>query len=244
MGISFDWSPEVSEALERLIAGGGPGVACFDADGTLWSGDVVVAFIEETLPRLPARSTPGFEATLARVLGEINYETAKLQHAVFAGLPAEIAAEWSEASFAARIAPTIYDGVWSLVRRLEEAGVEIWICSGSPDWLVLPGATRLGVPAERVLASRPAIRDGIFGAEPIVVTAGPGKAEAVRKHVGTQLHFAAGDSMSDFPMLEMAHHRLVLAPPDPDGRLGGLADKARDRGWWVQPISERVGEPA
>ncbi|MBM3267512.1 MAG: HAD-IB family phosphatase [Candidatus Sericytochromatia bacterium] len=240
MPIAFDWAPDVAAALDRLVAAGGPGVACFDADGTLWSGDVVVSFIEETLPRLPARETPGFDATLARVLGEINYETARLQHAVFAGLPASLAAAWSEESFARRIAPTAYDRVWHLVREFEAAGIEVWICSGSPDWLVQPGAARLGIPPGRVLASRPGIRDGVFEAEPVVVTAGPGKAEAVARHVGPRLHFAAGDSMSDFPMLEMADHRLVLAPPDPDGRLGGLADKARARGWWVQPIAAHL----
>ncbi len=237
MGIEFDWEPAVEAALETMLASGGPGVACFDADGTLWSGDVVVSFIEQTLDRLPARGTPGFDHTLGRVLGEINYETAKLQHAVFAGLDPAAAAVWSEESFASRIAGTVYDRVWSLVRRLEDAGVEVWICSGSPEWLVLPGAARLGVPRERVLASRPEVRDGRFGPEPLVVTAGPGKAEAVRRHIGESLYFAAGDSMSDFEMLTMARHRLVLAPPDLDGRLGGLADEARRRGWWVQPIA-------
>lgn len=237
MGIAFAWEPDVEAAIEAMLSSGGPGVACFDADGTLWSGDVVVSFIEETLERLPARGTPGFDHTLKRVLGEINYETAKLQHAVFAGLDADLAAKWSEASFSARIERTVYERVWSLVRQLESAGVEVWICSGSPEWLVLPGAARLGVPPERVLASRPGLRDGRFEAEPIVVTAGPGKAEAVRRHIGDSLFFAAGDSMSDFEMLKMARHRLVLAPPDEGGRLGGLADEARRLGWWVQPIA-------
>lgn len=237
MGIAFSWDPRVEASLEAMLATGGPGVACFDADGTLWSGDVVVSFIEETLERLPARRTPGFDQILRRVLGEINYETARLQHAVFAGLEAAVAADWAEASFTARIESTVYDRVWNLVRQLEAAGIEVWICSGSPEWLIQPGAARLGIPSERVLASRPSLHDGRFGPEPLVVTAGPGKAEAVRRHIGDSLFFAAGDSMSDFEMLSMARHRLVLAPPDHDGRLGGLAEEARRLGWWVQPVA-------
>jgi HAD superfamily phosphoserine phosphatase-like hydrolase len=233
----------VAAALERLCSAGGPGVACFDADGTLWQGDTVVAFIEEHLEKLPAKGSEGFDHTLKRVLGEINQDTARLQHAVFAGLAPDQAAEWSQRSFERRIAAGAYDKVWRLVRDLEEAGVEVWICSGSPKWVILPGAGLLGIPPERVLASIPKLADGFFGAEPEVVTAGPGKAKAVRESIGDRLLFAAGDSMSDFEMLTMADYRLVMAPPDRDNRLGGIADEARRRGWWVQPIAEDLVRP-
>lgn len=240
MGIHFDWHPDIAQGLERLIRAGGPGVAVFDADGTLWAGDAVITFIDRFLDQFPARAHPDFEPILARVRGEINIDTARLQHFIFAGLEPAVAAVWAEESFAAEMVPTFYDRVRELVARMEAVGIEPWICSGSPEWLIMPGAARLGIPASRVLASRPGLALGRFVAEPVVVTAGPGKAEAIRKHIGPRLRFSAGDSMSDFEMLSMSDHALVMAPPDDDGRRGGLPERGRTNGWWVQAIGALV----
>lgn len=240
MGMTFNWEPAVHESLEALLDAGGPGVVCFDADGTLWSGDCVVEFINETAGKLPASHSPGFEANLQDVLGAIDYNSARLQHALFSGLELSLAAAWAQESFVKRIAPTCYEPMRALIGQFDASGFEVWVCSGSPNWLVEPGAAHMGVDRARVLASQPAIVDGILGADPLVVTVGKGKAEIITRRVGPSLTFAGGDSMSDFEMLLLAKTRLVMAPPDPERRLGGLATEALRRGWLVQPLNSRL----
>lgn len=234
MGISFAWSDDVARGLDELIGSGAPGPVVFDADGTLWAADVVLAFLDRWGPGLPARRSATHEIELARVRSEITPESAVLQLALFAGLTLEQASAQARATFEDQVAPTLYDPISTLLRRFEQAGFETWICSGSPHWLVEPCAEALGIPARRVLATRSIVRQGELTAEPDQVTAGLGKAIAIRDRIGDRLRFAAGDSMSDFEMMLMADRAMVIAHGDDDGRRGALSEHARQRHWWIQ----------
>ena len=236
MGIPFVWSDDVAEGLAALLATGGPGAAVFDADGTLWAADAVHAFLAQCGDRLPAHREPVWDANIHCVLHEITPESATRQLALFAGLDLDRAAQWAAETFAERIAPTRYEPVWELARDLVAAGFEIWVCSGSPQWLVEPCVAAL-IGADRVIATRSGVRAGKLTDAAVEITSGPGKRTAIASRIAGRLRFAAGDSMSDFEMLLSAERALVMAPPDDDGRRGGLPAIARDRGWWVQPVA-------
>jgi phosphoserine phosphatase len=119
-----------------------------------------------------------------------------------------------------------------LVWGLRRAGWEVWVVTASPEVLVQAVAEHLGFPPDRVIGMRSVLGpDGRYlprlrGA----VTFREGKLEAIRSHIGSEPGFAAGDSLSDEPMMAAARRALLV-----DRGAEGLRTRALERGWWIQP---------
>lgn len=229
-------SPEalavVAPLLERPAAPGQ--VVAFDADGTLWRGDVGEELLralvaEDHLPRYRGR----------RDLYEVYEAKVAADPATGYAFAAEALEGWEEAAlqaycrdfFQRQMAPQLFPFTAPLVRALSAAGYEVWVVSASPVWPVIPGAAWLDVPPDRVIAVEVAVEGGhLTGRSKRPVACGEGKVELLKAR-GLRPALAVGNGNLDEPMLAYAERALVVAP---FGQDNGLVQAAARRGWPVQ----------
>jgi HAD superfamily hydrolase (TIGR01490 family) len=145
------------------------------------------------------------------------------------------------------IEPIVYDEALELMREHQRAGRTVFIVSASPEEIVEPLGSYLGV--DGVIATRSRVDDeGRYTGEVEFYSYGPLKAEAMREvaernGIDLQDSYAYSDSITDLPMLE-AVGRPVVVNPDRD-----LARIARERQWEIRifrigvPLRERVPMP-
>jgi HAD superfamily phosphoserine phosphatase-like hydrolase len=229
------FGPAFQQALSAALDEPGAGkLACFDADGTLWSEDIGEAFFRwlaagALLPPLdPARDPFDVYAEYeARV--HVS-RAAGFAWAVqcMAGLVETDVRRWCRQMAVAW--PNYRPAMIGLVAGLAEAGCEVWLVSASNVWIVEASAPLVGVDPARVLGLRVAVEDGRL-TERVVppVTCNAGKVEAIRARLGRTPDIAVGDSLGDLEMLESARVPLVVGRADKPG--AELVRIAAERGW-------------
>lgn len=223
--------PATNEFLDSILRLQ-PGVAAFDCDGTLWSGDAGERFFDWELKQgdmvAPALAHSMRERYAAYKRGEVD-ETTMCGEMVtmHQGIPErdlmDAAIRFFDQFFVVQIFPEMRE----LVRRLEENGCEIWAVSSSNEWLIRAGMKHFGIPESRILAAKVELDHGIISDRLIRVPSGAGKPEALRENVGKEIDDAFGNSRWDREMLAMAKHAIAVNP-NPD-----LEATARERGWRI-----------
>jgi HAD superfamily phosphoserine phosphatase-like hydrolase len=229
----------IAEILSRL-GGDAPkdSVIAFDADGTLWSGDIGIDTFEALLAERAIRgeALPALrdEARVAEVLleGDANDQARALYDAFQKGTYAEERAfpmmAWAFAGYsldeARSFASSVVERVGLRMRLHPEVlpvidwavkyGVPLYVVSASPDAVVRAAIDALDLPFQDVFAMSPAIEQGRIRArivEPI--TYGAGKTAALRSGVPEAILWAAfGDSVFDLAMLRAARIRVAVRP--------------------------------
>lgn len=223
-------SPCAEEFLQTVLATK-PRLACFDCDGTLWSGDAGADFfyweIEQGL--IPADVVrwilPRYE----------DYKAGKVAEDVMCGEMVTIhkgikESDLREAAarfFAEVIQPRIFPEMLELTRRLVDQGCELWAVSSTNDWVVIEGVRQFDIPEERVLGACVYCEDGIASDRLIRVPTDEDKAVAVREVIGRSIDASFGNSIHDAALLELAKHAFAINP-NPD-----LKELAEKRGWAV-----------
>jgi phosphoserine phosphatase len=226
--------PDALKVIAPLLAQPGEGRAvCFDADGTLWRGDVGEDLLRFLVAedRLPAHA--GDRALYARYdqIHSVDPIAAyRFAVEVMVGLEETTLQKWCDDFFASRFKGRIFSFARPLIAAFAERGYTPWIVSASPRWAVAPGARELGVA--RFIAVECGVEGGrLDGVVKQPLPAGPGKV-ALLKQAGLAPVFAAGNGDLDLPMLELAEIRLVVAPFGDPGNA--LVQAAAERGWPVQ----------
>ncbi|MDI1446076.1 HAD family hydrolase [Polyangium sp. 6x1] len=213
-------------------------VLAFDADGTLWSGDVgndlFEALIEEAVVREEARealiveahaagvkadgSTIDIAQGLYRALADGTYEEARafaMMAWVFAGFSLAEAEGFARRVVASRgLEARLHRFLLPILAWAEAEKVPVWVVSASPRWIVEIGVALLGIPANRVVAMTPRMQDGRITAElagrPVY---GDNKPIALREACpGATLLGAFGDSSYDVPMLAASRVPVGVRP--------------------------------
>lgn len=234
---------ELIERLERAreAAQGAPCVIAFDADGTIWRGDVGVDLFEafladdavrpaaaralEALARevgLPHDSSP---VAIARAL-YASWEkdltpkcpedkTFAMMAWIYAGLTeAEMHAYARDVLEKAGIAARIRPEVRELVAWARRTGVEVLVASASPRAPVIEGVVHLEIPASSVFALTPKIEDGVLQPELTgVFVYADGKATAVKQNrPGAVVLAGFGDSAYDAALLRLGVVPVAIGP--------------------------------
>src|SRR5271169_1270396 len=173
------------EEFERLVLECNPRVAVFDCDGTLWGGDAGYGFMVWSLESgLVSRNASDWIDSRYRL-----YRTGEVSEAamcgemvqVYAGLREDelrkAAAEYFHSEIEAHIFPELLD----LVAQLRAGGTEIWAVSSTNNWLIEEGVRDFGIPAERVLAAKVRVKDGLITSELVDVPTDEGKALSLQR---------------------------------------------------------------
>jgi HAD superfamily hydrolase (TIGR01490 family) len=136
--------------------------------------------------------------------------------------------------------PLIYDEAASLIEEHHRHGRDIVIVSSSGEEVVGPIGEMLG--ADRVVATRMVVADGLYTGQLAFYAYGPNKAAAVRglaeaEGYDLSASYAYSDSMTDLPLLEAVGHPVAVNPDR------GLRRVALQRGWpvlrFTRPVSMR-----
>lgn len=233
---------DVLQDLDRAMATRGIGpeqaICAFDADGTLWSGDVGIdvfeallasgRILEEAHPALAEEAreagvSPGNSAleTAQRLYEAFNAE--RYHEARAFAMMAWAFAGWEEQAARAFITDVltrgqldgrIQDEVRPVFAWARERGVETVIVSASVRYAVEAGVRRLGVPPTSVLAMTPALADGrVLPRLEGAVTYGVGKVSALRTQRPAQTLLGGfGDTSYDAAFLRHADVAVGVRP--------------------------------
>jgi phosphoserine phosphatase len=208
-----------------------PRVAAFDCDGTLWSGDAGETFFDWEIKRGIVSAEVG-RAMRARYVeykaGTVSEdcmcgEMVTMHKGLTEAAMVEAATEFMTSSFPGRIFPEMKQ----LVLELHEQGCEIWAVSSSNEWVIRAGMKQFGVSADRILAAKVELDNGIVTDRLVRVPSGPGKPQALLEVVKKDIDAAFGNSRWDTEMLAHASHGFAVNP-NPD-----LETAARERGWSI-----------
>jgi len=208
-----------------------PRVAVFDCDGTLWSGDAGSGFMRWTLDTgLVSREAADWidERYRGYLKGEVS-EAAICGEMVqmYERLREEEMRKAAKVFFESRIERNIFPEMRRLVEELRSAGVELWAVSSTNNWVIEEGVRRFGIPAERVLAARVAVRNGVVTDAIEDVPTDEGKAAALRRVGVTAPDAVFGNSVHDAAMLAMARRAFPVNPTP------GLVERSAQEGWAV-----------
>jgi HAD superfamily phosphoserine phosphatase-like hydrolase len=200
------------DILELLAAPGERRIACFDADGTLWSEDIGEAFLRwllagplEPLVVQEPRLYEIYEERVRKNLTEGYGWAVQLM----AGLPEKDVQRWAKQHAAAW--PNYRHAMIDLTRGLADAGLEVWIVSASNHWVIAAAAARIGIDPSRTIAIRTEVVKGKLTDRLVApIPCEGGKVKAIDKWIGQRPDLAVGDGLGDLAMLEVSTRPLVV----------------------------------
>ncbi len=234
---------EIPQALAAALTGEGaarfweklngpPGLAAFDADGTLWDGDIGEELLQELIRRRllvdgPLDPWQEYQRRLRRDPSDAFSFAVRLMN----GLSEVVVRETSQHVFAERFVAGVFPPVRFCLDRLIARGWDVYVVSASNRWSVEVAAAHLGLSPDRVIALGVEVEAGLLTdrvLEPIPVLAG--KVILLRQLAGRDADIAFGNSVLDLPLLLAAAIPVAVGFPYPGNRF--LA-QARKRGFAV-----------
>lgn len=206
-------------------------IAVFDCDGTLWSGDAGLGFMNWSIEAgVVSRDASGWIDARHRLYrqGEVSeLQICGEMVQVYAGLRDDELRGAAARYFATQVEPQIFPEMQALVADLRTTGVDLWAVSSTNNWVIEEGLKRFGIGPERVLGACVRVRDGVITSELIDVPTDEGKAESLRRIGLSRPDVVFGNSIHDLAMLEIAG-RAIPVNPTP-----ALAAIAAQRSWSV-----------
>lgn len=231
--------------------------AAFDADGTLWAGDVGEGFFQYLLDRPEGFYSPRIRHFWKRYqAGDFKggFTSEAFYEMMVTGLAGhKIKDIKSLADEYFRLhAQRIFRPMVALIHALNDAGVDVHVVSGSPLWVVEAGARYFNIPSKKVIGLEPDVdANGVIlpqvkhvriGRRTIKVN--PWKENKPRllqpRLQGRELVLVAGDSKGDLAMLKLAkRHARVLV--NPKGEALTFARKTKSIIINYEPEHEALG---
>ena len=224
----------LAEVVRRELQGNGRKVVVFDADGTLWRGDVG----EAHLRHLDPCGQNGDEANAEEphlIYAKACEEDIEYGYRLGTQLLAprselEVLRSCEDAWGHHRSETFAY--VQPILDEIRSLGGECWVVSASHRWIIEVAVKDFGIPSDRVIAGDLWCDSGHLTErvkEPF--PNGPGKAAAIHQRIGVKPRIAFGNSMHDVAMMECASTGVVLW--DKSSRHAPLITLAKARGWFV-----------
>ncbi len=208
-----------------------PRIAVFDCDGTLWSGDAGSSFMRWSVETgLLSRSAADWLAERYQGykrggVSEIAICGEMVQ--VYQGLRESEMRRAAREFFRTQIEPNIFPELQRLIGRLQADGADIWAVSSTCDWVIEEGVQRFGIPANRVLAARVEVQEGVVTSRLLDVPTDEGKVAALGQAGITTPDAVFGNSVHDAAMLAIARRAFPVNPTP------ALLERSVAAGWPV-----------
>jgi phosphatidylglycerophosphatase C len=224
--------------LEALRRAKGGGVVAFDADGTLWSGDVGDDFFRRLLAegRIDPPAVSAIRALAAEfgvpVPGGAVDLAAALYDAYIAGrvpedrvceMVAFACAGWTPREvqeFSGRVVASgglssrLHRETLAVIEWARRERIEAFVVSASPRAVVEEGARPLGFDRDHIVAVTPLEAEGrVAAAVDRPIPYGEGKVTRLLERIGGRpLYGAFGDNIFDIPLLRRAELAVAVRP--------------------------------
>jgi len=222
---------EFAAAVDSLQTAEENLVVVVDCDGTLWSLDSGSQFMHWSIESgLLSRDAVDWldERYRKYQRGEVNeLQICGEMVQVYQNLRDAELRQTAAAFFPKRIAQTIFPDLRRAVETLQTKGAEIWAVSSTNHWVVEEGVKLFNIPANRVLAARVAVEDGIVTDRLLDVPTDEGKVTALRNVGVTRPDAVFGNSIHDAAMLAIAHRAFPINPSP------ALIERSAQQNWPV-----------
>jgi HAD superfamily phosphoserine phosphatase-like hydrolase len=208
-----------------------PGLAVFDCDGTLWSGDAGEGFFSWELTRgvvsddVVRWARERYAEYKAGKVSEDDMcaEMATMHRGMAESEVQRAASQFVEEYVVARIFPEMRE----LVGRLRNSGSEVWAVSSTNEWVIGAAMKYCGIDERNILTVAVQSENGRVTDRVMRTPSGAGKPKAIREVIRRDPDAAFGNSRFDAEMLAIARYPFAVNP-NPD-----LEDIARKNGWTV-----------
>ncbi len=191
------------------------GVVAFDADGTLWGGDVGEDWLsvmrsDDSIARAWLDETHAADADPAA-----EERLMELVALGLTGRSAEAVSAYAQRVIAPIDWPSRLHGeTIAMLSGIARLDVDIFVVSASPRAIVEACVSRLGIATERVVATTPMFRDGVMvGEVERPIPYGEGKVTCLRRAIGDRPWLAAfADNHFDAAMLRACEIAVAVRP--------------------------------
>jgi len=208
-----------------------PQLAVFDCDGTLWRDDAGEGFFDWELKHgvvsdeIVRWARPRYADYKAGKVSEDDMcgEMVTMHSGLAVDEIQRVAAVYFEENFVGQIFPEMRE----LVRRLQQAGCDVWAVSSTNEWVIRAAMKHFGIGENRILAAAAEIENGRVTDRLLRLPTGPGKPWAIKEVIGQVPDVAFGNSRWDTEMLQMARQGFAVNP------FPQLEQTAREQGWTV-----------
>lgn len=214
----------VRAALSKFLASSHQGrkVAVFDADGTLWRGDIGEAFFRHQIAAKTAPHAPPIGAWEAYLTEALEGDTVKAYAWLAqwnAGLREEDFAELCDTFFRESWRANIFGAIRAFTHELANAGFEVWVVTGSPRWIVQSGVREgYAIRPERVIGTDVLVEQGVLTDKlKHEVPYRAGKARLIEKLIGEKPLFAAGNTYWDKEMMNESRGLCLAIASEQEG---------------------------
>ena len=212
-------------------------LAVFDADGTLWAGDLGETHLHVLAEGESVAPGAGHESLLteyaARCAADVD-DAYAWGARILGGMPEPQVIESAIEAWR-RHRPRLLAPLAEIVRALRRSGVEVVVVSASNRWVIGAAVKELGIGAEQVIAVD-LERDGEQLTTRVVqpMPNGEGKVAAIDVHLGRRPTLAFGNSVHDVPMLQSAVLGVcVLATTSETPKLSDTLESIRAEADWL-----------
>ncbi|MCB9728932.1 MAG: haloacid dehalogenase-like hydrolase [Deltaproteobacteria bacterium] len=209
----------------------------FDADGTLWDGDLGEVHLDTLADEGLVKAPEGFPSAFAAYRARCELDASEgyaYAASMMGGMDVATARASAERAWARH-----RGYVLAAVRALFDAArsrSEVWIVSASNRFAIEAAAQELGLAPERVIA----MTNGLEG-ERLLETIrdprpnGAGKVRCIETFIGRRPTVAVGNSIHDAEMLDAAELGVLVRAVDaggvPEPWPDALASRAARGGW-------------
>ncbi len=215
----------------EMIEAAQPAVAVFDCDGTLWAEDAGVGFMQwsmdsgllsrEACDWMDAR----YRAYLRGEVPELAICGEMVQ--IYRGLREAELRQAAHTFYEKAIRPHVFPEMRELCQGLHRKGVTLWAVSSTNNWLIEDAMHDFDIPAERVLAARVQVANGLVTEELLDIPTDEAKAVSLARSGVEHPDAVFGNSIHDAAMLAIARHPFAVNPTI------ALSELAAVEGWPV-----------
>ncbi len=180
-------------------------VAVFDADGTLWRGDIGEEFFQFQIEKKWNKPNCTWEKYWNEVKSGDKLKAYGWLAQWNAGMLEDDLREQIQVFLRERFNHAVFEPMRTLTHSLVNAGFEIWVVSASPIWNVQEATRGFGIQQDHIIGVSAIVAEGVLTEQ--LVTPLPyrdGKAKQIASRIGVAPLFAAGNTYWDKEMLETA----------------------------------------